>query len=108
MISSPKCVNGCFRSHLVYDLLSHGENVVLLLPEHHEALQPVHQAGQPHGVALVDQQGLGCGAECGRDDLLPGLPRPGPGLVTHIVVQLPVGLAVGGGGGGTCIYIRGN
>ena len=95
MISSPKCVNGCFRSHLVYDLLGHGENVVLLLPEHHEALQPVHQAGQPHGVAHIDRELPGQAQE-GR-----GLHQLGLlvvevlGLVLVLVVELITVLAVG-------------
>ena len=80
-------------------MLGHGDDVRLLLPEHHEPLQPVHQAGQPHGVALIDEQCLWCGGEGGWDDL-PGL-FPRPGLVTHVVVQLSVRLAVGGGRGGT-------
>ena len=55
-------------THLVYDLVGHGYDLLASLPEHHEALQPVHNAGQPHRVPLVDDhvgalRGKGGGGE---------------------------------------------
>ena len=41
------------RPYLVYYLVGHRYYNIAPLPEHHEALQPVHDAGQPHRVALV-------------------------------------------------------
>ena len=38
---------------LINDLAAHGDDVHVPLPEHHEALQLVHVAGQSDGVALV-------------------------------------------------------
>ena len=42
------------QPHLFYNLIRHGDDVRLLLPEHHEPLQPVHDAGQSDGLALVN------------------------------------------------------
>ena len=36
-----------FYPHLVNDLLPNGDDVGVLLPQHHKPLQPVHFAGQP-------------------------------------------------------------
>ena len=41
-------------TYLVYDLNTNCYNQVSLLPHHDEPLQPVHHAGQPHRVPLVD------------------------------------------------------
>ena len=59
-------------------------------------LEPVHLAGQPHGVPHVDHEVLGPGHEAGhRDDGGPGpLPLLGLCLVTHVVIEQRVTRAV--------------
>ena len=55
--------DGSPQSHLVYNLTGHGNDLIASLPQHHETLQPVHYAGQPHGVALVDDHVGALGGE---------------------------------------------
>ena len=59
-------------------------------------LEPVHLAGQPHCVPLIDHEVLGPGHEAGDAGGPRPRPRPGPGLVTHVVIQQAVPGAVGG------------
>ena len=57
----------------INDLAPHSDDVHVPLPQHHEPLQLIHIAGQPDGVALVDQQDLRVCLElwcCGDPDLI--------------------------------------
>ena len=59
--SNPYPTLACY---LLNNLIGHCQDVRLLLPKQDEAFEPVYEAGEPHGVALVDQQVLRCGQKC--------------------------------------------